>query len=739
VAAYDNAGNASAQSAQSCATTAALPDTTAPSVSLTAPANGSTVSNTVALAASASDNVGVTRVEFYRDSGVLLGTIPSVPYSLTFDTTTISDGAHTFYAKAFDAAGNQQTSGGNVVTVNNAPPPVNGNPELVGFLPALGVTRGVTVGGSRVYAACDVYGLSVIDVSTLSAPRVLGTSDLPFDGTWIAGTGAAVCVTGGRTYHSAPGVTKTVNGFYVVDATDGAAPHLVGGIETNSSLVFKRVAVAGSFAYVACGGAGLRVINISNPSAPVIVGAYDTPGFAQGVAVNGSYAYIADDSAGLRILNISNPASPTSVGVVDTPGLASDVAVAGSYAYVADANGLVVIDVSSPAAPVIRGSYSLSAAFEVKVAGATAYVAGNGAGLVMINVSSPTNPTWLGASLPIGAQDASTVGLAVQGGYAYVANRTGGLAILNVANPSSSTAVAQLMDWFAGFKIAGRPGLAVVTGTKFWNGGKSSVNGLRCLDTSDPAKPVVLSSLDVSNLVFKAVALAGNYAYVACGTAGMRVFDISNPSTPLSVGSYDTAGFAQGVAVAGNYAYVADDAAGLQILNISNPAAPTLTGTIDTPGLASDVVVAGNFAYVADANSIQVIDVSNPSSPVIRGGYSMSAAYEVKVAGATVYVAGNGLGLVILNVSNPANPIWQGSILPVGATDASTVGLAISGTTAFVANRTGGLAIVDVSNPTSPVLRTSVLTIGDARAVIVDGNWVCVADSLSVINTIRLP
>src|SRR5204862_8055450 len=67
VAAYDNAGNTSGQSAQACATTFAASDTVPPSASLTAPSSGATVSGTITLSANASDNVGVTRVEFYCD------------------------------------------------------------------------------------------------------------------------------------------------------------------------------------------------------------------------------------------------------------------------------------------------------------------------------------------------------------------------------------------------------------------------------------------------------------------------------------------------------------------------------------------------------------------------------------------------------------------------------------------------------------------------------------------------
>jgi hypothetical protein len=85
-------------------------------VSLTAPANGATVSGTITLSANAADNVGVSRVEFYR-AGVLVISDTTSPYSTSFDTTTVANGSHAFFAKAFDAAGNVATSSTNTVTV----------------------------------------------------------------------------------------------------------------------------------------------------------------------------------------------------------------------------------------------------------------------------------------------------------------------------------------------------------------------------------------------------------------------------------------------------------------------------------------------------------------------------------------------------------------------------------------------------------------------------------------------
>ena len=99
-------------------------DTTPPNVSLTNPTEGSTVSDNVNVTASATDNVGVIKIEFYV-GGVLFGSDTTSPYSFSWDTTTVSNGSHTLSAKAFDAAGNVGTSATVTVTVDNGS---SGNP-----------------------------------------------------------------------------------------------------------------------------------------------------------------------------------------------------------------------------------------------------------------------------------------------------------------------------------------------------------------------------------------------------------------------------------------------------------------------------------------------------------------------------------------------------------------------------------------------------------------------------------
>jgi hypothetical protein len=103
---------------------------------------------------------------------------------------------------------------------------------------------------------------------------------------------------------------------------------------------------------------GLRIWDISNPTALTEAGVYEMTGSASGVAVEGNYAYFTDWDSGLRILDISNLASPTSVGFYEPPGDTLGVAVAGSYAYIAARySGLRIVDVSNLTAPTLASIY----------------------------------------------------------------------------------------------------------------------------------------------------------------------------------------------------------------------------------------------------------------------------------------------------------------------------------------------------------------------------------------------
>jgi hypothetical protein len=151
-------------------------DTTPPTVFMSAPTDGSTVSGTTTVSATASDNVGVAGVQFKID-GVNLGSeVTTSPYSVSWNTAAASNGSHTLTAVARDAAGNTTTSTTLTVTVSNTVP----SQLLVGTN---------TVNSSQ---DADTSGMAEAFSATASASGTLGKMSIYID----SGNAATTVVVG---------------------------------------------------------------------------------------------------------------------------------------------------------------------------------------------------------------------------------------------------------------------------------------------------------------------------------------------------------------------------------------------------------------------------------------------------------------------------------------------------------------------------------------------------------------
>jgi hypothetical protein len=132
--------------AQICLPLMPCPDEAPPSVSISAPANGATVSGIVVVRASASDNRGVAGVQFRLDGAALGAEDTAAPYETAWDTAGVANGAHTLTAVARDAAGNSATSAPVTVTVANGVPQAVRRYEesdpAVGFSVGWGASQG---------------------------------------------------------------------------------------------------------------------------------------------------------------------------------------------------------------------------------------------------------------------------------------------------------------------------------------------------------------------------------------------------------------------------------------------------------------------------------------------------------------------------------------------------------------------------------------------------------------------
>jgi hypothetical protein len=157
-------------------------DKTPPTVSITAPANGATVSGSaVTISANASDNVGVTSVQFKLDGGILGSALTKSPYTLSWSTTGVANGTHTLSATASDAAGNQATASVSV-TVNN-PMPTPG-PTVALTSPTNGASYDAPA-TINLSASVTANGYTITAVQFYNGSTLLGQSTTaPYSFSW---------------------------------------------------------------------------------------------------------------------------------------------------------------------------------------------------------------------------------------------------------------------------------------------------------------------------------------------------------------------------------------------------------------------------------------------------------------------------------------------------------------------------------------------------------------------------
>jgi hypothetical protein len=168
------------------------PDTTPPVVAMTAPVNGATVSGAVTVSATATDaDSPVSFVQFLVDGANTGSPKTTAPYSISLDTTTLSNAAHTLTAVAQDPAGNQGTSAAVTITVSNPPP------SIASLNPAsAAVGTSVTITGSNFGTT---HGTSTVTFNgTAGRPTSWSAMSIVVPVPTGATTGSVVVTVGGR-------------------------------------------------------------------------------------------------------------------------------------------------------------------------------------------------------------------------------------------------------------------------------------------------------------------------------------------------------------------------------------------------------------------------------------------------------------------------------------------------------------------------------------------------------------
>ena len=451
-------------------------------------------------------------------NAVVVGTVvtPSIAYGVAVSGTkaVVSD--------AF--------AGLHVLDISNpASPRIAGSVSLGGFAGKVAIA-----GNTALVANSNLGGVQIVDISNAASPRLLTTVS--------TGSAPNVTVSGSIAYVSANG-----NGLYIIDISNPASPVVLATYGAPAS----ACAVSDGIAYLAQGSLGVHLVDVSNPAAPRGLFTLTNKSASNQVAVTGTIAVATGTPRGTDIIDISDPTRPVVASSV--AGSSGDVAINGRYAYVAAQGDLQVVDLAVPWNAVVVGTVvTPSIAYGVAVSGTKAVVSDAFAGLHVLDISNPASPRIAG-SVSLGGFAGK---VAIAGNTALVANSNlGGVQIVDISNAASPRLLTTVSTGSA-------PNVTVSGSIAYVS---ANGNGLYIIDISNPASPVVLATYGAPA---SACAVSDGIAYLAQGSLGVHLVDVSNPAAPRGVATYKTVGSCSDVTVIPGYVIAADGTSLLSIFEM---------------------------------------------------------------------------------------------------------------------------------------------------------------------------
>jgi hypothetical protein len=505
----------------------------------------------------------------------------------------------------------------------------------------------------------SLISLVALDVSNPAQPVVTGTRELP--------PSAAVTASGDVLYIASEGKVQ------LLDA--GAPDKSLGEIEIETELsdvpLRYYVAVVDNLAYVGATNQPLRVVDVSNPAQPQLVGAgqLDHPMNVLESAATGDFLLLVEQPP------LVCPTLLYIIDIADTPRLAAefnpqscinDVAVAGDTLIAAAGHrGLQIFDAGDPANPRLVAEFVHPAGFtsvdKIALNQDVAYIIsgdpahGESVTLHGLNLTRPAAPEVAGDPLDL----ALPLGYPIHALYArenrvYVF-RVSAMRLLDTSEPASlrlirNELIPGIGDWIA-------PVPALVGNVLYATVPSASDVLFGVVDMSDPASPRLVNTIPSRSEGICGMSVSGSHLLTAlCGGTGV-LYDLSDPFKPVEAGHFElsSAPDMARFAVAGDTLYMTDSN-GIRVLDISDPAHPAEIGRLALPIGFGEIVAAGDIVYILGGDGIWAINIGDRSRPYVSGHLQLprynhqDGCCNLSVDGDWLYVAAGDAGLFVLQV-----------------------------------------------------------------------------------------
>ncbi len=267
---------------------------------------------------------------------------------------------------------------------------------------------------------------------------------------------------------------------------------------------------------------------------------------------------------------------------------------------------------------------------EVDTARGVAYGAGQG-GLVVMDISDPSNPRYTATYGPSAFQGRFYRLELGAGDYIYATHRDYGLIAYDASSPSALVEKSTVSgESFSG--MAHTDDLLYVT---------THTGELIVFDLSTPSAPTEQSRISGLGNPWEPHKL-GERLYIADNTDGVGVVDISTPTAPVVVGATAASGGVQDIAFSedGSTLYAAVGGAGVEVFSLDDPDSPVSLEAINVNYSVISVAVDGDTLWAVDQQDLVAFDISDPRSPVLLNTEeTVQWSMHVAAAGGQAYVA----------------------------------------------------------------------------------------------------
>jgi hypothetical protein len=240
---------------------------------------------------------------------------------------------------------------------------------------------GMTLVDDHLFVAGDGGPSPIFDVSDPKVPSLAG--QWAFEGGWVGD----VC-----RQDSLAILTQVGGGFLIYDVSETHAPKRLARYQAPSSVAPESwqwnvtPAVNGSLLFMAYETLPSELLDISNPTDPMVLGRFKPHGLVHAIALTPEYAVLgyreasswwaSTSAGGIEVVNVSNPGEPHAVALLDLGQAVTDIALHHDHLIAAHPGGmLTTLDISNPVEPVILSQPGDSAASEVSSMGRTTRIA----------------------------------------------------------------------------------------------------------------------------------------------------------------------------------------------------------------------------------------------------------------------------------------------------------------------------------------------------------------------------